>query len=389
MSKLAFDRSVRSYDQDGRLRVEVSPITKATVNPYYGREIPNFEGLGLIPDKVYYLFRDPLELERAVSTFKNLPLMIKHTRTSADDHKKDLVVGTTGSNTEWCDPYINVDLMVWDAVGIAGIESQEQAELSSSYYYDADMTPGEYQGMRYDGVMRNIKGNHVALVDVGRAGSDVVVHDKNPFIEGTPMSKEQKLAQAKAKAKQALQAKLASDAKPEDIDAIIAQLAQDSAEAAESEGKKPAEDDDDNDDGKKPAEDDDDDSDDGKKKPAEDEGDDNDDDKPTKAAMDAAIKVAEDRATVNATKRIEALFQAREDVKPLVGQVALDSAESVYKFALDQKGIDTKGVHPSAYRSMVQMLKSAPETKAKPAMDAQSVSAVHAKFPKLSRIKQG
>lgn len=389
MSKLAFDRSVRSYDQDGRLRVEVSPITKATVNPYYGREIPNFEGLGLIPDKIYYLLRDPLELERAASTFRNIPILIKHLRTSADDHKKDLVVGTTGSNSEWCDPYINVDLMIWDAIGIAGIESKEQTELSSSYYYDADMTPGEYQGMRYDGVMRNIKGNHVALVDFGRAGSDVVVHDKNPFIEGTPMSKEQKLAQAKAKAKQALQAKLASDAKPEDIDAIIAQLAQDSAEAAESEGKKPAEDDDDNDDGKKPAEDDDDDSEDGKKKPAEDEGDDNDDDKPTKAAMDAAIKVAEDRATVNATKRIEALFQAREDVKPLVGQVALDSAESVYKFALDQKGIDTKGVHPSAYRSMVQMLKSTPETKAKPAMDAQSVSAVHAKFPKLSRIKQG
>ncbi|USA53861.1 DUF2213 domain-containing protein [Acinetobacter sp. C32I] len=388
MSKLAFDRSVRSYDQDGRLRVEVSPITKATVNPYHGYEIPNYEGLGLIRDKVYYLFRDPLELERAVSTFKNLPLMIKHIRTSADDHKKDLVVGTTGSNTEWCDPYINVDLMVWDAVGIAGIESQEQAELSSSYYYDADMTPGEYQGMRYDGVMRNIKGNHVALVDIGRAGPDVVVHDKNPFIEGTSMSKEQKLAQAKAKAKQALQAKLASDAKPEDIDAIIAQLAQDSAEAAESEPKKPAEDEGDEDEKKNPADDEDDDSDDGKKKPADDE-DDSDDDKPTKAAMDAAIKVASDRAEANATKRIEALFQAREDVKPLVGQVALDSAESVYKFALDQKGIDTKGVHPSAYRSMVQMLKNSPEPKAKTAMDAKSVSAVQAKFPTISRIKQG
>ncbi|MCH7381616.1 MULTISPECIES: DUF2213 domain-containing protein [Acinetobacter] len=385
--KLAFDRSVRSYDQDGRLRVETSPITKATVNPYYGYEIPNFESLGLIRDKIYYLLRDPLELERAVNTFRNLPLLIKHTRTSADDHKKDLVVGTTGSNTEWCDPYINVDLMVWDAVGIAGIESQEQAELSSSYYYDADMTPGEYQGMRYDGVMRNIKGNHVALVDIGRAGPDVVVHDKNPFIEGTPMSKEQKLAQAKAKAKQALQAKLASDAKPEDIDAIIAQLAQDSAEAAESEPKKPAEDENDEEGKEKPGADEGDpDAEEGKKKPAEDE---DEDDKPTKAAMDAAIKVAEDRATVNATKRIEALFQAREDVKPLVGQVALDSAESVYKFALDQKGIDTKGVHPSAYRSMVQMLKNSPEPKAKTAMDAQSVSTVHAKFPNLSRIKQG
>lgn len=383
--KLAFDRSVRSYDQDGRLRVQISPITKATVNPYYGREIPNSEALGLTQDKIYYLLRDPIELERAVSTFNNLPLLIKHQPISADDHPKELVVGTTGSNAEWSNPYINVDLTVWDAAAIAGVESKEQTELSSAYRYEADMTSGEYQGMRYDGVMRNIKGNHVALVDVGRAGHDVVVQDQNPFIEGTSMSKEQKLAQAKAKAKQALQAKLATDAKPEELDAILAQLAQDAAEAAESEPKK-AEDEDDED-KKKPAEDEDDsDDEDGKKKPAEDE---DDEEKPTKAAMDAAIKVAEDRATVNATKRIEALFQAREDVKPLVGKVALDSAEAVYKFALDQKGIETKGVHPSAYRSMVQMLSKTPEQKSKPAMDASIIKDAQTKFPQLSRIKQG
>lgn len=384
--KLAFDRSVRSYDQDGRLRVRVSPITKATVNPYYGREIPNSEGLGLVQDKIYYLLRDPVELERAATTFNNLPLLIKHQPISADDHPKELVVGTTGSNAEWSDPYVNVDLTIWDAAAIAGIESKEQTELSSAYRYEADMTSGEYQGMRYDGVMRNIRGNHVALVDVGRAGHDVVVQDQNPFIEGTSMSKEQKLAQAKAKAKQALQAKLATDAKPEELDAILAQLAQDAAEAAESEPKK-AEDEDDED-KKKPAEDEDDsDDEDGKKKPAEDE---DDEEKPTKAAMDAAIKVAEDRATLNATKRIEALFQAREDVKPLVGKVALDSAEAVYKFALDQKGVETKGVHSSAYGSMVQMLlKQGEVPKSKPAMDASIIKDAQTKFPNLSRIKQG
>jgi len=371
MSKLAFDRSVRSYDRDGRLRVQVSPITKATVNPYYGREIPNFMELGLEPTKVYYLFRDPLELERAVSTFTNLPLLIKHKPVSAEDHPKELVVGTTGSNAEWCDPYIHIDLVVWDVVAIAGIESKEQAELSSSYHYEADMTPGEYQGMRYDGVMRNIKGNHVALVDIGRAGHDVVVHDQNPFIEGTSMSKEQKLAQAKAKAKQALQAKLASDVKSDDIDAIIAQLVQDAAKATESKPEK-AQDEADSSDN------------------SQNDVDENDDeDKPTKTAMDAALKLAEDRATLKATQRIEALFQAREDVKSLVGKVALDSAEAVYQFALQQKGIETKGVHPSAYRAMVQMINNSTESRFKPAMDAQSMTAAQTKFPHLSRFKQG
>ncbi len=39
------------------------------------------------------------------------------------------------------------------------------------------MTPGTYAGVRYDGVMRDIAANHVALVRKGRAGPDVVVGD--------------------------------------------------------------------------------------------------------------------------------------------------------------------------------------------------------------------
>ena len=69
-------------------------------------------------------------------------------------------------------------------------------------------------------------------------------------------------------------------------------------------------------------------------------------------AMDAdAIRAA-------AVKSVNALWQAREDVKPLVGVVAMDSAEDVYKYALQQKGISTKGVHPRAYKSMVGLLNS-------------------------------
>lgn len=401
--------SVRSYDANGHLKVEVSPVTKAAVNPYYGHEIPNSEALGLEPNKVYYLLRDPLELERAVSTFANLPILIKHQPTFANEYAKHLVMGATGSNVFWEAPYIKSDMAFWSEQAIAGIESKEQTELSSSYHYDADMTPGEYEGMRYDGVMRNIRGNHVALVDVGRAGSDVVVQDRNPFIEGNPMTKQQKLAQARAlaklakerklklaqdKAKADIKAKLAADGKPEDIDAIINKLAQDAAEAEEEQEaaeKKAAEDaEDDDDPEKKPAEDDDESDDDGKKKPAEDEGE-SDDDKPTKAAMDAAIKLAEDRATTNAVQRVEALYKAREAVKPLVGTVALDSADQVYKFALDQSGIDTKGVHATAYPAMVNMLltqQSKPTSGGHVAMDAQSIQQVNAKIPGLERFKQ-
>ena len=60
--RLAFDRaSVRKLDDVGRLQVAVSNISKANVCPYYGREIPGWEELGLEPDKIYQLYRDPEE----------------------------------------------------------------------------------------------------------------------------------------------------------------------------------------------------------------------------------------------------------------------------------------------------------------------------------------
>ena len=56
----------RRYDADGRLHILRTPISKATVNPYYGREIPDADKLGLEPERVYYLLRDPGELAKAI-----------------------------------------------------------------------------------------------------------------------------------------------------------------------------------------------------------------------------------------------------------------------------------------------------------------------------------
>ena len=143
--RFALDRSARFYDEDGRLHVRVSNISKAVVNPYYGSEIPDHEGLGLDPNRVYYLLRDAEELEKAAPTFNNLPLLSKHVPVTAQDeesHQPDLVVGSTGTDAVFVNPYLRNSLVVWAATAIAGIESDEIKELSSAYRYDADMTPG-------------------------------------------------------------------------------------------------------------------------------------------------------------------------------------------------------------------------------------------------------
>jgi hypothetical protein len=167
----------RRYDADGRLHILRTPISKATVNPYYGREIPDADKLGLEPERVYYLLRDPGELAKAAPSFARNQLMFIHTPVSADDPKQDSIAGTIGSDVEFQAPYLIADLCIWDVEAIAGVETDTVRELSASYRYRADMTPGMYEGQRYDGVMRDIQGNHDALVKSGRAGSDVMAAD--------------------------------------------------------------------------------------------------------------------------------------------------------------------------------------------------------------------
>lgn len=403
---MALDKSLRSYDQDGRMHIAASNISKATVNPYYGREIPNWQGLGLKPDKIYYMLRDPQELEKAASTFNNLQLLIKHKPVNAEDSERMITVGTTGSDVVYEHPYLRCSLAVWDKEGIDVIENEEQRELSSAYHYDADMTAGEYEGVHYDGVMRNIKGNHVALVDVGRAGRDVVVSDKDPFFKRNIMSKLKQGAVTRiASMLSKFSGKVAQDGDidVQDVATIIGALNGEISEAkdelptpelpAENQGQdeggigeflkgKLSEDDyqtamdmlkpagDEKIDEEEAEDETPDSPDGGAPKPAQDKG----------ISMDKAIA----KAVAQAKAEMRDLSVAQKEVAPLVGEVALDSANDVYKFALEQSGVSVTGVHPSAYRSMVTMLKDKPKNK--PAMDGAAVSSLHEKFKGLSRI---
>jgi uncharacterized protein len=231
--RLAFDRaSVRSYDQDGRLRIEISNISKATVNPYYGFEIPDAEELGLDPRKVYYLLRDPEELAKATASFNGIPILSDHRPTTADDIDKEMVIGTTGTDAIFKAPYLCNSLIFWDQDAIDKIERNESRELSSAYRYVADMTPGVYEGRRYDGVMREILGNHVTLVRDGRAGSDVIVGDSQPRkeVEMTQQVLSRRAMLAKGALLAVLPPLLAQDARPtlsKDLNKILIGVASD------------------------------------------------------------------------------------------------------------------------------------------------------------------
>lgn len=367
---VAFDKeSARSYDDNNHLIVNSTIITKAAVNPYYGSEIPDYERLGLDPNKVYNMLRDPEELKKGMHTLGEKQLLLKHIFVSAEDPQKESIAGTIGSNLEMVGDDVKGSLTVWDREAINLIESGKLAELSASYFYDPVMQSGTFKGQPYDGIMTNIRGNHVALVERGRIGPDALIADALPkLMEFNMKLKKGALAKVNTGAMAIFKKKgiaMDADLTPEEIKELVNVVAEniehtveDTEEAEKLVGAEDEEDE------KEVAEDTDetetaDDEDEAEKAEPE----------VKKAAMDAAIKTAEDSAVA----RVTALFEAREMVKPLVGVVAMDSAEAVFKHALDKSGVDTKGVHSSAYKSMVGLvIKQKAQPQAKTAMDAAS-----------------
>lgn len=365
---IALDKaSARSYDGNGNLIVDKTIITKAAVNPYYGREIPNHEQLGLDPNRIYNLLRDPEELKKGMRSFGGLPLMLKHVPVSAEDPQKEYVVGSIGTDLEMDGEDIKTSIRVWDKEAINLIEAEKLNELSSGYAYDPDMTAGEYNGVKFDGIMRNIHGNHVALVERGRIGRDAIIADSLPKL----MEKNMKLKKgavskinATIKSKLGLDADIGAEVLKEIIDEVIENTEhvvedeneiekmvgaedEDEGEKADSERKELEKTDKDDSEAKK------------------------DDKKEQAMDADAIAMDAEQRAV----KRVTNYFEAREIVKPILGEIAMDSngtAETVYKKALKQMGMDSTGVDSIAgLKSMVAVAikqKNAPVNKV--AMDS-------------------
>ena len=83
-------------------------------------------------------------------------------------------IGHAGSQVRFNDGFVEVALLITDKSAIERIQRGDAQEVSAGYRVDFDPTPGVTpQGESYDGVQRNIRVNHIAVVPKGRAGRDV------------------------------------------------------------------------------------------------------------------------------------------------------------------------------------------------------------------------
>ena len=369
--------TARTFDENGYLHVSTSNITKEQVVPYVGDTIPGWQELGLKPKAIYQIYRPAAEIEKAVDTFNGLPLSLDHWEMDASNMPKDKIVGSLGTDAAFDAPYLTNSLTVTDADAIKRINSGEFRDLSAGYLCDVVMEDGIFDGKHYDGVMKNIRGNHVALVREGRAGHDVRVADsalkggenmgdawKTLFFDLTKaleggdtveeIKKEEIMKEDSApdmtNTAPAVEnaPEVATETKDEEPVDVLADEIREAMTAAglDPEDKaaqkafmagiayaKPMED----------------------EKPADD------------ACKDAetADACAKDSAPVFDKQVAAALYTAAEEVAPFVGKIsnpfAFDSAADIYRKALDAKGVEVDGVDPSAFGAMVKMLtKAAP-----------------------------
>ena len=187
MDKIVFDKvsfkdSVRSIDDNGFLHVAISNITKEQVAPYLGSEIPDYERLGLKPDTIYKVYRPAEELKKAVISSNGIPIQLDHHADFADAPAKETRVGSTGTDGIFNAPYLQNSLHIQDADAIKRINDGSMRELSLGYRYTPEKKSGVFNGEPYDLIMRDISCNHLALVEEGRAGHDVLVKDSKSTI---------------------------------------------------------------------------------------------------------------------------------------------------------------------------------------------------------------
>lgn len=190
-TKINNAESARHYDENGFMTVD-SPILNEDVLEYMGYELlggksPNdvmardIAGITVHPDKVYKVRIPHEELVKSAETFKLLPLVDGHEWLNGgkeDADAKDYQEGSTGENVRVEDGKLFVPLK-FTGKGILSHLDKGVEELSASYEHNLmpDVT-GEA-----DFIATDIVGNHVALVERGRCGSEIRVYNSNNGVE--------------------------------------------------------------------------------------------------------------------------------------------------------------------------------------------------------------
>lgn len=162
-------------------------VTTIGVFPYLLEDGSIFNELRL-PEEVFS--------RESLDSLRLIPITNDHPASMVDiDNIKELQVGTTGEDVCRFDlvdgevwgvyktdgSEVSIPLKITDKDAVDAVLGGKRA-LSCGYYRDLELSEGTWCGIHYDGIQRNIRYNHVAIVDRGRAGDAAVIRMDNAFV---------------------------------------------------------------------------------------------------------------------------------------------------------------------------------------------------------------
>lgn len=158
---------------DGYLVAEVR-TARTGIQDYAGFEV----GKPDMPIVKVYRPADQVFAKDSMGSYAHKPVTNDHPAEAVSaTNWKDLAVGQIGDEVARDGEFVRIPLVVMDAAAIKLVEDGKR-ELSAGYVCDlaweAGVTP---DGQAYDAIQKDIRINHVAIVQNGRAGSKARIGD--------------------------------------------------------------------------------------------------------------------------------------------------------------------------------------------------------------------
>lgn len=179
----------RIIDTNGWPEIRDNPLSKVGVFAYSGRVLPGAAD----PDKMYMVYRPAAELAdpETVASFKLVPWIDNHTMLGEEESgmtpaEQKGVQGVVGEDVYFAETEQFPDGALFGNIKVFSESMKNlidagKEELSCGYRCKYEWEAGEFNGQHYELIQRQIRGNHLALVNQGRMGPDVSVLDHLTF----------------------------------------------------------------------------------------------------------------------------------------------------------------------------------------------------------------
>jgi uncharacterized protein len=158
---------------DGFLVAEVL-AARSGIQTYAGAEL----GLDL-PYVSVWRPSDEVFSKASLQSFSHIPVTLDHPRVPVtSENWKDLAVGEVSSEVLRDGERLAIPLVLKDAEAIKAVEAGKR-QLSVGYHCEIEFADGVTpSGQSYQAIQRNIRANHLAVVNVARAGPDFKIGDQ-------------------------------------------------------------------------------------------------------------------------------------------------------------------------------------------------------------------